>query len=252
MKKTMMRFVLSTASVAMLLCGTSASATQADDNIKLSFEKTYVFRTYLKDDGGKFDVEKGVVTLTGTVKEESHKELANETAVNLPGVVGVKNRLIIDTPNSKTSDAWIGGKVKVTLMFHRNVNGTGTLIGVKNGVVTLKGRASSLAQKELTGEYAADIDGVKKVNNRMTVSSAKKPAEQTLGEKIDDASITGQVKTALMTHRSTSTMNTKVATRDGEVTLTGIAKNSAEKSLVSKLVGDIQGVTGVENKMTVQ
>ncbi|NLD87660.1 MAG: BON domain-containing protein, partial [Clostridiales bacterium] len=112
--------------------------------------------------------------------------------------------------------------------------------------------ATDLAQKELTSEYAADVEGVKKVNNLMTVASVKKPVEQTPGEKIDDASITGQVKTALMTHRSTSAINTKVTTMDGKVTLTGIAKNSAEKSLVSKLVGDIQGVTGIDNKMTIQ
>jgi hypothetical protein len=41
-------------------------------------------------------------------------------------------------------------------------------------------------------------------------------------------------------------------TRNGEVTLTGIAKNDAEKALVTKLVTDIRGVTGVKNQMTVQ
>ena len=69
-------------------------------------------------------------------------------------------------------------------------------------------------------------------------------------EKMDDASITAQVKTALFNHRSTSAINTKVVARDGDVTLTGIAKNAAEKALVTKLVSDIQGVTRVKNEMT--
>ena len=73
-----------------------------------------------------------------------------------------------------------------------------------------------------------------------------------VGESIDDASITAQVKTALWIHRSTSTIHTKVKTKDGEVTLTGIAKNESEKSLVTKLVTDIRGVTGVKNQMTVE
>ena len=47
-------------------------------------------------------------------------------------------------------------------------------------------------------------------------------------------------------------MKTKVATRYGEVTLTGLAKNEDEKSLVAKLVTDIQGVTSVKNQMTVE
>jgi osmotically-inducible protein OsmY len=86
----------------------------------------------------------------------------------------------------------------------------------------------------------------------MTVAATPEKAEQTAGEKMDDASITAQVKMALLTHRSTSSMKTKVETRNGEVTLTGIAKNAAEKSLVTKLVTDIQGVTSVKNQMTVE
>ena len=86
----------------------------------------------------------------------------------------------------------------------------------------------------------------------MTVAAAPEPVERTTGEKIDDASVTAQVKAALLTHHSTSALNTKVETRDGEVTLTGIAKNAAEVSLVTKLVTDIQGVTSVKNQMTVE
>ena len=46
-------------------------------------------------------------------------------------------------------------------------------------------------------------------------------------------------------------MKTKVETTDGVVTLTGIAKNAAEKSLVTKLVNDINGVKSVDNNMTI-
>ncbi|MFZ2961476.1 MAG: BON domain-containing protein [Candidatus Ozemobacteraceae bacterium] len=87
----------------------------------------------------------------------------------------------------------------------------------------------------------------------MTVATAApEPAERTAGEKIDDASIYAQVKTALLLHRSTSSINTRVESKCGEVTITGIAKNPAEKSLVTKLVTDIQGVTNVKNEMTIE
>ena len=75
--------------------------------------------------------------------------------------------------------------------------------------------------------------------------------EATIGDKIDDASITAQVKSALLSHRSTSALHTGVSTTDGVVTLTGAAKNEAEKSLVTKLATDINGVTSVVNNMTV-
>ena len=69
---------------------------------------------------------------------------------------------------------------------------------------------------------------------------------------MDDASVTAQVKMVLLTHRSTCSLKTKVETREGEVMITGIAKNAAEKALVSKLVTDIKGVTSVKNQMTVE
>ena len=244
---------IAAAVAALLVISMPVRASDADDGIKSSFKQSYVYKTYLKDDSVKAEAKDGVVTLTGTVAEESHKTLAQETAASLPGVTRVDNQLTIKTPvSAELSDAWVGGKVKLALLFHRSVNVVKTTMDVKDGIVTLKGEASSMAQKELTAEYAKDVAGVKGVKNEMTVAATPEPATRTPGEKIDDASITAQVKMALFTHHSTSSAKTKVATRDGVVTLTGIAKNAAEKTLVSKLVDDIQGVTSVKNEMTVE
>lgn len=224
-----------------------------DAGIASSFEQTYVYRTFLKDDTIKTEAKDGVVTLTGTVAEESHKTLAQETMASLPGVIRVDNQLASDAEvTAENADKWIGRKVKLALLFHRSVSYGNTTVEVNDGIVTLKGEASSVAQKELSSEYANDIDGVKQVNNEMTVAATPQAAERTVGEKMDDASITAQVKMALWTHRSTSTVETKVVTRDGAVGLTGIAKNAAEKALVTKLVNDVQGVTSVNNEMTVK
>jgi hyperosmotically inducible periplasmic protein len=54
-----------------------------------------------------------------------------------------------------------------------------------------------------------------------------------------------------LSHHSTSALKTKVETTDGVVTLSGIAKNAAEKSLVTKLVTDVNGVSSVVNNMTI-
>jgi len=250
MKMNSMYFAAAT--VAVFAIAAPLHASESDDKIEASFKKTYVSQTYLKDDAVKIDAKDGVVTLTGTVSEESHKGLAQETAASLYGVISVDNQLATKAEvAAESKDTWIGRKVKLTLLFHRYVNAGKTVVEVKDCVVTLKGEAASTAQKELTTEYANDIEGVNKVVNEMTVAAVAVPTERTAGAKIDDASITAQVKTALATHRSTSSVKTKVETRDGKVTLTGIAKNDAEKTLVSKLVTDIQGVTDVNNQMTV-
>jgi osmotically-inducible protein OsmY len=231
----------------------SGYATETDERIETSAHKSYVFKTYLKNDDIKAESKNGAVTLSGSVADRSHRSLAQDTVESLPGVRSVDNQLKLK-PNSPTdqSDSWINVQVTTTLLFHRNVRGITTDVNVSNGIVTLRGEASSQAQKDLTTEYARDIEGVKEVKNEMTiVKDPSKPIE-TMGEKIDDASITSQVKWALMTHRSTSLLKTKVNTLDGVVTLSGKAKNAAEKTLATKLVNDINGVSGVSNNMTVE
>lgn len=251
MKKTY-PFALMAATGLLLISINGAFASETDDRIEASAKKSYVFKTYLKDDAIKTDSKDGVVTLTGTVALASHKSLAQDTVENLPGVKSVDNQLKIkgETP-AEHSDGWIATKVKSTLLFHRNVRATKTVVNVKDGMVILSGEAASMAQKELTTEYAKDVEGVKEVNNQMTVVSTPATSSETLGEKIDDASITAQVKSALLSHRSTSALKTKVSTTDGVVTVSGSAKNDAEKSLVTKLVSDINGVTTVVNNMIV-
>jgi osmotically-inducible protein OsmY len=91
---------------------------------------------------------------------------------------------------------------------------------------------------------------VKSVKNDIVVES-KPGTDQTVGEKIDDASITSQVKYALLSHKATSALKTKVVTTDGVVRVTGDADSDAEKSLVSKLASDVRGTKSVTNDMTV-
>jgi len=250
--KAMYSVPLMVAAVVLLVTGLPVHASTMDDLIQTSAEKSYVFKTYLKDDDIKIQSKDGVVSLTGTVSEESHKSLAQETVAGLPGVERVDNRLEVkgNSPAEK-SDAWLSAKVKTTLLFHKNVSAM-TEVSTKDGIVTLKGDATSQAQKDLTTEYARDVEGVKDVWNDMRVLNTSDKSDRTLGEKIDDASITAQVKMVLLFHRSTSALNTKVTTKSGVVTLSGEARNAAEKDLVSKLVHDIKGVKTVENEMTVK
>ena len=238
---------------AILVTTTSLRASDTDSRIESSASKSYVFKTYLKDDSIKTVSKDGVVTLTGTVSESSHKSLAQDTVAGLPGVKSVDNQLKVSGEQpAEHSDTWISMKVKSALLFHRNVSATGTSVYVKDGVVTLQGEASSIAQKELTTEYVKDVDNVKEVKNEMTVASTPPAPDSTIGDKIDDASITAQIKASLMAHHSTSALHTTVSTADGVVTLAGIAKNAAEKSLVTKLATDIRGVSSVINNMTVE
>jgi osmotically-inducible protein OsmY len=248
--KTKYSITLLAAMAALLVTSMPVLASKMDDRIESSAKKSYVFKNYLKNNDVKVESKDGVVTLTGTVDEESHKSLAQETVASLPGVKSVDNKLDVKGERpAENSDAWLIAKVKTTLLFHRNVSAL-TEVLAKDGIVILRGEAASEAEKDLTTEYTKDIEGVKDVINEMTVSSAPKKKE-TIGAKLDDASITAQVKLVLLSHRSTSAVKTKVETKNGVVTLSGKAKDAAEIDLVTKYVKDIKGVKRVNNRMTV-
>jgi hyperosmotically inducible protein len=238
---------------ALVGSSTPLRASETDDRIESAFKKTYVYKTYLKDEHIKISAKDGAVTLSGAVFDETHKPMAQDVAEALPGVKSVDNRIEItgDRP-AENSDTWLSMKVKAALVFHSNVNAHKTKVDVKDGIVTLKGEAASQAQKDLTAEFAKDVDGVKSVNNEMTVAETPEKPKETMGEKIDDASITAQVKMTLLSHRSTGVLRTKVETTDGVVTLAGEARNAAEKDLATKLVTDINGVKSVVNNMTIE
>ena len=251
-RKVMYSVALMAAAVVLLLVSIPVQASTLDDLIRTSAENSYVFKTYLKDDDIKIRSEDGVVSLTGIVSEESHRALAQETVEGLPGVISVDNRLEVKSGQpAEKSDAWLSDKVKTTLLLHQNV-GAVTEVSSKDGIVTLQGEATNQAQKDLTTEYARDVEGVKDVRNEMAVSNIGEKTARTIVEKIDDASITSQVNMALLFHRSTSFLHTTVTTKRGVVTVGGKARNAAEIDLVSKLVTNVKGVKSVNNQMSVE
>jgi hyperosmotically inducible protein len=240
-----------TLGVSVLLFGS-----KMDDKIESSFRNSYVAKTYLKDDSVQIEAKDGIVTLTGAVADDSHKSLAGETAAGLPAVTRVDNRLEVRNHYADHADVasndWVTAKVKATLLFHSKVS-AGTEVTVKDGVVTLDGTADSLNQKNLTADYARGVDGVTDVKNHMTISTA--PSDTTKNkdkamEEIDDASITAQIKMALLFDRSTSSLKTTVKTTNGVVMLTGKATTNTERDHVTNVVSDIKGVKSVKNRMT--
>ncbi|HTL68525.1 MAG TPA: BON domain-containing protein [Lacunisphaera sp.] len=236
--------LLLVATIAAPLALFASSAT--DHKIEDAAKASYNYRTVLEDHV-KVKADDGVVTLTGTVQDKDDRDLAADTVENLPGVVRVNNQIKVEPAFPEKSDAWMAMKIRGRLLVKGNVSATSTKVEVKDGNVMLSGTADNAAQKELTEVYAKDIDGVKNVQNDIVVTD--KP---TTDERIDDASITTQVKFALLAHKSTSALKTKVVTTDGVVLVTGEAASEAEKSLVTKLASDVRGVNSVTNHMSVK
>jgi osmotically-inducible protein OsmY len=247
------RVTLIMGAVLLLILTASLFAQETDRRIESAFRNSYVFNTYLKGDDIQIRSQDGVVTLTGTVSAEIHLSLAEDTVADLPGVKRVDNRLTVKGGiPEKNSDAWIRMRLKTMLMMHTNLDGANTEVAVQDGLVTLRGEVGSQAEKELTAEYVKDFEGVKDVDNQMTVAKTPRQEHRSVGEFIDDASIKSQIKWALLFHRGTRAFKTDITVEKGVVTVTGKAKNAAEIELVSRRIGDIHGVKAIHNRMIIE
>jgi len=130
--------------------------------------------------GMKIDVDtnSGIVTLSGNVDSEAEAELAEQIAANTRYVKGVENHLKVSDAQmsiddkvaretreaaQEVSDSWITAKVKSSLIYSRNVDGTDINVETDNGVVTLYGHVDSEFERESAITIARGIKGVKDV-----------------------------------------------------------------------------------------
>ncbi len=148
---------------------------------------TLLFHRNVSGIGTEVLADNGTVTLRGEASNVDQKELTTEYVMDVDGVETVKNEMtvsdavelkpddkktsekVIDTVIEAVDDASITALVKTSLLYHRSTSGLSTKVETKDGVVTLEGKAKTAAGKDLAGKYAADVDGVKRVNNNMTV-----------------------------------------------------------------------------------
>lgn len=212
-----------------------------DRRLEENARDSFTFQVLL-DDAVLIQVRDGAVTLTGTVDDDAAKALAADTVANLAADALIRNDLAVKPRHAAASDAGLADRIRGVLLVRANVSAASTTVTVDASVATLTGSASSLAQKELTGRYAAAVPGVTSVRNDLVVHL--RPPAQPGDERIDDASITSQVKLAL------GGRATAIRTKDQVVQLTGPAATAADRDAATRLAADVRGVVSVENAMT--
>lgn len=122
--------------------------------------------------------ENGAITLIGNAQTPAAKELAGQLAENTEGVSEVFNHLSISSADSSSSevqtaveearenisDGWITSKVKASLLYSRNLDGLNIEVNTQEGLVTLRGKVLSNAEKRLAMDIARNIRGVRGVD----------------------------------------------------------------------------------------
>ena len=162
---------------------------------------------------------------------------------------------VTDTTKSKSTigekidDTIITTQVKMALIKDSSTSTLGADVSTSNGVVLIQGTVLNNIERDMTTKVAASVQGVKSVQNEMKVTNEQ---TSTVAERLEDSAITTKVKMALTVHAATGALRTSVTTTDLVVTVTGKAKNKAEKELVTKVIEDVKGVKKVVNNMIVE
>lgn len=76
--------------------------------------------------------------------------------------------------------------------------------------------------------------------------------QSTVGEYIDDTAITTSVKAKFVENKQVDASSISVETLNGEVILSGFAKNADEKIMAERIARDVKGVRGVRNSIAIR
>lgn len=106
---------------------------------------------------------------------------------------------------------------------------------------------SGIAKTEQAAKDAGNA--VKDATKDVQASAGQ--ASTTMGEKIDDMSITAKVSSGLAKDSDLSAIKINVDTKEGVVTLNGPAPNAAAKNKATDIAKQVQGVTSVNNQLVV-
>ncbi|WP_035481880.1 BON domain-containing protein [Gallaecimonas xiamenensis] len=152
-------------------------------------------------------------------------------------------------------DAWLDGKLETALMLNTELNNFTIDTDVAAGVATLSGTVSSDVEKDLAGEIAKNVDGVTKVNNKLTVKQGYKGQGSETAKNFSrawhDATITAGLNMEFAASSELSAMDIDVDTDNGVVTLSGTVKNDAARDLAVEMAKGYDKVNDVEDKLSV-
>lgn len=153
----------------------------------------------------------------------------------------------------QTSDAWLKAKIVTTFALSEHLNPFAIDVDVVSGVVILTGTVENDIERDLAEEIAKGVNGVKKVNNKLTVSSnAQHDAERSsFLHFVDDANITARVKSQLLLNPNTHGLNIHIRTKNGVVFLEGQLNSEIEADLARQIVRNTKGVMDIEDKLTI-
>lgn len=134
-----------------------------------------------------------VVTLYGVVPSDEHKEKIGLIALETKGVLELVNDLQVRPKDSsdplmgvgrQLSDEWLESRVETAFLLNRHLSTREVDVEVDDGICILTGSVNSVEKQEVAAQIARSIQGVREVQNFITVRDSEVPGDATPSERV--------------------------------------------------------------------
>ncbi len=169
------------------------------------------------------------------------------TAIAVAGALGVSTPSMANDWKDKSRDAWIDGKAETILLMNTNLNSFDINTDVKNGVVILTGKVESDIERELAQELVENLDGVRDVDNELTVLNK----DDSFGTAMLDAKVATVIETRYLLDSEVSAMDIDIEAENGVVKLSGMVSNDAEHDLAIAIAENTDDVKRVIDELEI-
>lgn len=187
-------------------------------------------------------VDRGVVTLTGTVRTLANKRAAHEVVRRTSGVRDVDNRLhVAESAAPVQGDAAVAEAIGGVLERHTRVPDARIRFSVSGGKVTLRGEVEYCGQREEAERMVRSVSGVREVANELRVEPPK----------VSSADVRRTIGEALAQRAEREAIRLGVDVLDGRVLLSGFVYSWAERELIVDAALRTPGVEGVDDRLRV-
>lgn len=142
------------------------------------------------------------------------------------------------------------GSIWTAFALNRHLSPFNIGVKVEQGTAVLSGKVENQVDKDLATQIAGDIKGINSVDNQLQIDpqvAAEPGTKANMAQHFDDATLTATIKSKLLWNSVTEGLNIDVSAAKGVVTLKGQAKDAEAKQLAGSLASNTDGVTEVNN-----
>jgi hyperosmotically inducible protein len=179
---------------------------------------------------------------------KAHEEVrAPSTSTALP-ISGTAIPPASTTVGTEIDDSVVTTRVKSALLSDPDVRSFDIKVETRKGQVQLSGYVDSQLRIDNAIAIVRNVEGVKGVDNGMSVKEGK----ASVGNKVDDAIVTAKVKSALLADPDVKSIDIAVVTRKGEVQLSGYVNNQMQIDRAIGVARAVEGVQGIKSEMSIK